>query len=59
MTILVRFHHISDLRTMTSGRVININPFFQDNHTQMTQTAKGNITEITKFALVRPAMHPR
>ena len=36
-----------------------INPFLQDSHTQMTQTAKGNITEITKFALVRPAMHPR
>ena len=25
----------------------------------MTQTAAGNIIEITKFSLVTPAMHPR
>ena len=33
-----------------------IDPFFQDSHTQMTQTAARNTTEIIKFALVRPAM---
>ena len=32
-------------------------PFFQDRKTQMTQTVTRNITEIIKFALVRPAMH--
>ena len=36
-----------------------IDPFFQDSHTQMTQTAARNTTEIIKFALLRPAMYPR
>ena len=49
----------NDFWTSYYMKLGSIYPFFQDGHTQMTQTAARKTTEIIKFALVRPAMYPR